>query len=107
MNDLAEFLFYRCSEIVERGNRIRDNFVPDITVTLYIDATPGSGRGHLTTANANIFFVHGAYTRAEMADPEMQRRCVYKMLEGRLGHRGGGSLLRSPIPSPTRPISAR
>jgi N-acetylmuramoyl-L-alanine amidase len=82
VTDLAEFLFYRCSEIVERGNRIRDHFVPDITVTLYIDATPGSGRGRLTSANANIFFVHGAYTRAEMADPEMQRRCVYKMVEG-------------------------
>ena len=80
--DLAEFLFYRCSEIQERGNRIRNNFVPDITVTLYIDATPGSGRGRLTTANANIFFVGGSYTKTEMADPEMQRRCVYKMLEG-------------------------
>ena len=82
VNELADFLFFRCSEIVERGNRIRDNFVPDVTVTLYIDATPGSGRGHLTDANANIFFVHGAYTRAEMGDAEMQRRCVYKMLEG-------------------------
>jgi N-acetylmuramoyl-L-alanine amidase len=80
--DLAEFLFYRCSEIKERGNRIRNSFVPDITVTLYIDATPGSGRGRLTSANANIFFVHGAYTRTEMADPNMQRRCVYKMVEG-------------------------
>jgi hypothetical protein len=80
--DLAEFLFYRSSEIVERGNRIRNHFVPDITVTLYIDATPGSGRGRLTSANANIFFVGGSYTRAEMADPEMQRRCVYKMVEG-------------------------
>jgi hypothetical protein len=80
--ELAEFLFYRCSEIVERGNRIRNNFVPDLTVTLYIDATPGSGRGRLTPANANIFFVHGSYTRSEMADPEMQERCVYKILEG-------------------------
>jgi hypothetical protein len=80
--ELAEFLFYRCSEIVERGNRIRNNFVPDITVTLYIDATPGSGRGRLTAANANIFFVGGSYTKSEMQDPEMQRRCVYKMLEG-------------------------
>lgn len=80
--DLAEFLFYRCSEIKERGNRIRNNFVPDITVTLYIDATPGSGRGRVTSANANIFFVHGSYTKNEMADPEMQRRCVYKMVEG-------------------------
>jgi N-acetylmuramoyl-L-alanine amidase len=80
--DLAEFLFYRCSEIVERGNRIRNNFVPDITITLYIDATPGSGRGRLTSGNANIFFVHGSYTRTEMADPAMQRQCVYKMVEG-------------------------
>jgi hypothetical protein len=80
--ELSEFLFYRCSEIVERGNRIRNNFVPDITITLYIDATPGSGRGHLTSANANIFFVGGSYTRTELADPEMQRRCVYKMVEG-------------------------
>jgi N-acetylmuramoyl-L-alanine amidase len=80
--DLAEFLFYRCSEIKERGNRIRNNFVPDITVTLYIDATPGSGRGRLTSGNANIFFVHGSYTRSEMADPAMQRRCLYKMVEG-------------------------
>jgi N-acetylmuramoyl-L-alanine amidase len=80
--DLAEFLFYRCSEILERGNRIRNNFVPDVTITLYIDATPGSGRGRLTSGNANIFFVGGSYTRSEMADPEMQRRCVYKMLEG-------------------------
>ncbi len=80
--DLAEFLFYRCSEIRERGNRIRNNFVPDITVTLYIDATPGSGRGRLTSANQNIFFVGGSYTRTEIADPEMRRRCVYKMVEG-------------------------
>ncbi|HEV3270677.1 MAG TPA: hypothetical protein VGZ93_00680 [Candidatus Methylacidiphilales bacterium] len=80
--ELSEFLFYRCSEIVERGNRIRNNFVPDITVTLYIDATPGSGRGRLTSGNANIFFVGGAYTRTEMQNPDMQRRCVYKILEG-------------------------
>ena len=80
--ELSEFLFYRCSEIVERGNRIRNNFVPDITVVLYIDATPGSGRGRVTSGNANIFFVGGSYTKTEMQDPAMQRRCVYKMLEG-------------------------
>jgi len=80
--ELSEFLFYRCSEIVERGNRIRNNFVPDITITLYIDATPGSGRGRLTPGNANIFFVGGSYTKSEMQDADMQRRCVYKMVEG-------------------------
>jgi hypothetical protein len=82
LTELTEFLFYRCSEIKERGNRIRNNFVPDITITLYIDATPGSGRGHVTQGNANIFFVGGAYTRSEMNDPDMQRRCVYKLVEG-------------------------
>jgi len=80
--DLAEFLFYRCSEIKERGNRIRNNFVPDITVTLYIDATQSSGHGHLTPANANIFFVHGSYTKSEMSDAGMRRRCIYKLIEG-------------------------
>jgi N-acetylmuramoyl-L-alanine amidase len=82
LTELSEFLFYRCSEIIERGNRIRNNFVPDITVVLYIDATPGSGRGRTTSGNANIFFVGGSYTRTEIADPEMQRRLVYKMCEG-------------------------
>jgi N-acetylmuramoyl-L-alanine amidase len=82
LTELSEFLFYRCSEIIERGNRIRNNFVPDITVTLYIDATPDSGRGRLTPGNANIFFVGGSYTKSEMQDPDMQRRCVYKMVEG-------------------------
>ena len=82
LTELTEFLFYRCSEIKERGNRIRNNFVPDITVTLYIDATPGSGRGRVTDGNANIFFVGGSYTRSEMNDPDMQRRCIYKMVEG-------------------------
>jgi len=80
--ELSEFLFYRCSEIIERGNRIRNNFVPDITITLYIDATPRSARGQTTPGNANIFFVGGSYTKSEMQDPEMQRRCVYKMVEG-------------------------
>ena len=56
--------------------------MPDITVTLYIDATPRSGRGRITPGNANIFFVGGSYTKSEMQDPEMQRRCVYKMVEG-------------------------
>ncbi len=80
--ELSEFLFYRCSEIKERGNRIRNNFVPDITITLYFDATPRSGRGRVTPGNANIFFVGGSYTKSEMADPDMRRRCVYKMVEG-------------------------
>ena len=82
LTELSEFLFYRCSEIIERGNRIRNNFVPDITVTLYIDATPRSSHSRLTDVNQNIFFVGGSYTKTEMQDPDMQRRCVYKICEG-------------------------
>ena len=82
LTELTEFLFYRCSEIIERGNRIRNNFVPDITVTLYIDATPRSSHSRLTDVNQNIFFVGGSYTKTEMQDAEMQRRCVYKICEG-------------------------
>ncbi len=81
LTELTEFLFYRCSEIIERGNRIRNNFVPDITVTLYIDATPRSSHNRLTDVNSNIFFVGGSYTKTEMQDAEMQRRCVYKICE--------------------------
>jgi hypothetical protein len=82
LTELAEFLFYRCSEIIERGNRIRNNFVPDITITLYIDATPRSSHSRVTDVNSNIFFVGGSYTKTEMQDPEMQQRCVYKICEG-------------------------
>jgi N-acetylmuramoyl-L-alanine amidase len=82
LTELTEFLFYRCSEIIERGNRIRNSFVPDLTVTLYIDATPRSSHSRLTDVNANIFFVGGSYTKTEMQDAEMQRRCVYKICEG-------------------------
>ena len=56
--------------------------MPDLTVTLYIDATPRSARGRVTNVNQNIFFVGGSYTRTEMQDPEMQMRCVYKICEG-------------------------
>jgi N-acetylmuramoyl-L-alanine amidase len=82
LTELTEFLFYRCSEIIERGNRIRNNFVPDITVTLYIDATPRSSHNRLTDVNQNIFFVGGSYTKTEMQSPDMQQRCVYKICEG-------------------------
>ncbi len=79
--DLAEFLFYRSSEIRERGNRIRNNFMPDLTITIYINATPSSGHGHLVDDDNNIFFVHGCYLKDELKEPEMRMRCLYKLVE--------------------------
>lgn len=81
VRDTSEFVFYRGSEITERGNKIRQNFRPDITITLYINATPGSGRARLTDANQVIFFVHGSYTKVETADPDQQIRMFYKILD--------------------------
>jgi N-acetylmuramoyl-L-alanine amidase len=79
--EMCEFLFYRSSEIFERGNKIRAQFQPDITLTLYINATETSGRGRLTHDNKNIFFVHGCYTKEETEDPRQQRRLFQKLLE--------------------------
>ncbi|HSI85182.1 MAG TPA: hypothetical protein VK970_15435 [Candidatus Methylacidiphilales bacterium] len=79
---LAEFLFYRSSEIIERGSRIRNKFKADITITLYINATPSSGRGGLTSTNRNIFFVHGAYMKKEVDDAKQRLRMIHKIMEG-------------------------
>lgn len=81
VQDVADFLFYRGSEIPERGHKIRTNFKPDITITLYLNATPGSGRSRLTPINRNIFFVHGSYTKDEVADLNQRRQLVTKLLE--------------------------
>lgn len=81
VKDLADFLFYRGSEIPERGNKIRLNFQPDITITLYLNATPRSASSHTTPINRNIFFVHGCYTREEVSDTEMRLQLVGKLLE--------------------------
>jgi hypothetical protein len=81
LTDLADFLFYRSSEISERGNKIKNNFRPDITITLYLDATRGSGRGRFTDINRNIFFVHGSYTAKELEDPSQRLHLFQKLLE--------------------------
>lgn len=81
VQDVADLLFYRGSEIPERGNKIRREFNPDITITLYLNATDNSGRGRLTSINRNIFFVHGSYTKDELADPNQRRQMMGKLLE--------------------------
>ncbi len=85
VQDVADLLFYRGSEIPERGNKIRREFKPDITITLYLNATQNSGRGRLTPINRNIFFVHGSYTKEELADVNQRRQMVGKLLEDASG----------------------
>lgn len=78
---VTQFLFFRIGEIRSRAQKIRTLFKPDITLVLYINATLSSGRGETVGVNQNIFFIHGAYTKEESADPEQQVRMIYKILD--------------------------
>lgn len=77
----THLLFERKYEFLARGDKIRAHFDPDITVVLYINATPSSGRGHLIGVNQNIFFVEGAYLPEEVAQDDQRERLVYKALD--------------------------
>ncbi len=60
---------------------VRRSFTPDITIVLQHNATPGSTEGHLNSVNRNIFFVNGAFTAAELREPEQRFRLLTKLLE--------------------------
>lgn len=79
IKDLAAFLFYRGYEILARAERIKE-FHPDITIVLYINASPSSARHKLIHVNQNIFFVEGGYLKSELADPHKRFRLLYKVL---------------------------
>jgi hypothetical protein len=78
----AGLLVTKNAETRARATRVRQNFSPDVTVVLQFDATPGSSQGRLASANRNIFFVEGAYTPGELAQPEQRFRLLTKALEG-------------------------
>ena len=78
----AGLLVTKNAETRARAERVRRNFSPDLTIVLQFDATPGSSEGRLATANRNIFFVEGAYTRGELAEEEQRFRLLTKLLEG-------------------------
>jgi hypothetical protein len=78
----AGLLVTKNVETRARAERVRRKFSPDVTIVLQFDATPGSSQGRLATANRNIFFVEGAYTRGELAEPEQRFRLLTKVLEG-------------------------
>jgi hypothetical protein len=77
----AGLLVTKNAETRARAEWVRRNFSPDVTIVLQFDATPGSSEGRLATANRNIFFVEGAYTRGELAEPEQRFRLLTKLLE--------------------------
>jgi hypothetical protein len=81
LDEVATFIFYRQEEMRARGDIIRHHFQPDLTVVLYINATPSSSRAKLIDVNQNIFFVHGSYLKDEAVDPAQQPRLLYKLLE--------------------------
>ena len=78
----AGLLVTKNAETRARAQRVRRNFEPDVTIVLQFDATPGSSAGRLATANRNIFFVEGAYTRGELGEAEQRFRLLTKLLEG-------------------------
>jgi hypothetical protein len=78
----AGLLVTKNVETRARVERVRRNFSPDLTIVLQFDATPGSSEGRLATANRNIFFVEGAYTKDELAVQEQRFRLLTKLLAG-------------------------
>ncbi|SDU09458.1 N-acetylmuramoyl-L-alanine amidase [Verrucomicrobium sp. GAS474] len=76
---MSHILFERKYEFLSRAEKIRREFPKaDVTLVLYINATPSSGSGHLIGPNQNIFFVEGAYMPDEVADPDIRFRMLYK-----------------------------
>lgn len=78
---LSEVMFFRGSDIEERGKKISREFNPDVTISMHFNASAKSGRGRLVNNNRNIFFVGGAYTANEVDSPAQRLRMVYKILE--------------------------
>jgi N-acetylmuramoyl-L-alanine amidase len=81
LQELAGPGLWKRDEIIERGFGIRRHFEPDLTLVLYINATPRSGAARLTPGNRLIFFVHGCYTKSELLDAHARLRLFYKLLD--------------------------
>jgi hypothetical protein len=77
----AELLLTKALETRARVALVRRSFQPDLTIVLQHNATPESTEGRLTGLNRNIFFVHGAYLPAELAQPEQRFRLLTKLFE--------------------------
>jgi hypothetical protein len=76
-----DLLLTKTIETRARADLVRRSFKPDVTIVLQHNATPGSTAGRLNAINRNIFFVNGAYTPAELREPEQRFRLLTKLLE--------------------------
>jgi len=79
----ANMLFYRGAEISARAARVRQ-YQPDVTLCIHYNAAPWGrfSRPRLFNANKLVVFVHGAYTRSELADEAQRYHLFHKLLEG-------------------------
>ena len=75
-----DLLLTKTIETRARALLVRRSFAPDITIVLQHNATAASGGGRLNPVNRNIFFVNGAYSAAELAEPEQRFRLLGKLL---------------------------
>ncbi len=82
--NVANYIFARTAEKIARAERLQKEFQADITIVLYINATPASGRGELTPDNRNTFFVHGCYMPSEL-EHASQRLALFEKLLSRTG----------------------
>jgi N-acetylmuramoyl-L-alanine amidase len=82
--NVANYIFARTAEKIARAEKLQKEFQADITIVLYINATPASGRGELTPDNRNTFFVHGCYMPAEL-EHASQRLALFEKLLSRVG----------------------
>ena len=77
----AELLLTKTIETRARVALVRRSFTPDVTIVIQHDATPDSAEGGFVRLNRNIFFILGAYTPAELSEPEQRFRLLTKLLE--------------------------
>ncbi len=77
----ADLLLTKAIETRARAALVRAQFQPDLTIILQHDASGDSGEGHLAPLNRNIFFVNGAYSPQELAEPEQRFRLLTKLFQ--------------------------
>lgn len=82
--NVANYVFARTAEKIARAEKLQKEFKADVTLVLYINATPASGRGELTPDNRNTFFVHGCYMPGELKHAS-QRLALFEKLLSRTG----------------------
>lgn len=77
----TDLLLTKTVETRARVAYLRRSFTPDLTLVLQHNATAESSEARLTPRNRNIFFVPGAFTPEEVADPAQRWRLLQKVFE--------------------------